>query len=72
MVTKPKKEGRNEGRNEGILLLLLLHHNGTKFVSCCKRLGTEERRGEERRGDEVLYLLGKFGAIVVVVDGRKM
>jgi len=29
-------------------------------------------RGEERRGEEVLYLLGKFGAIVVVVDGRKM
>jgi hypothetical protein len=28
-------------------------------------------RGEERRGEEVLYLLGKFGAIVVV-DGRKM
>lgn len=32
-----------------MLLLPLLHHNGTKFVSCCKRLGTEERRGEERR-----------------------
>jgi hypothetical protein len=61
VVTKPKKEGRKEG------LLLLLHHNVTKFVSCCKRLGTVERRGEE-----VLYLLGKFGAIVVVVDGRKM
>jgi hypothetical protein len=61
VVTKPKKEGRKEGRKG--------------FCCCCciimeQSLFLVSKDWGQRRGEEVLYLLGKFGAIVV--DGRKM